>query len=189
MEVSLAMEKAIRVGISLVVGLAIGFASNAEAREQKFDLNKVNARISFDLPEGWKGETDLFEVPLTLFGPMRDGRRPVINVLPLNLGKDVEFNQKAIKESEKDYRRERRSFVGTHGGKITDFISYKKRPLASGEEAHVIGYGFKAYGTEFTELQYYVKCPKQVFILTSLTRNFKERKASESIATSFKCVR
>jgi hypothetical protein len=172
----------LRSRIWIVAAIAALGSHAAEAKVQSFALE--GATVKFDLPDGWEGGKDAFNLPLTLVGPRKEDKRPVVSIIPT--GQKVEMSSDELKRTEYEYRMGRRSFIEGLGGEILGFKDYEKTKV-NGNEVHVVGYRYSAAGDEFAETSYYIHCREQLFMVKTVSRSPADEKTAQKVVKSFEC--
>jgi len=158
----------------------------ALASIQTFTLEK--GTFNMDVPEDWQQANDLFGIPLTLLGPMKDGSRPILSVTPT--GQTVNFDTAALKKTEKEYQNGRKEWVKSKGGNVISFEPYKTEKWSGITVAHVVGYRYKISEGEFNEHSFYVVCKDGLYHLKTVIRSDSEKEMNSLLnktVKSFKC--
>lgn len=144
-------------------------------------------KFSLEFSSEWVDTEGLFDIPLTLSGPMANKIRPIITVTPTEMTK-VKFNQKD-KEAEADYQTERTRWLNKHNGKAQSFRPYQKLKWDGIEEAHSLGYFYSINGNDYAERTYYILCRDRLYHIKSLIQDihFEYQDEIEKIVRSFRC--
>lgn len=147
------------------------------------------SKFSLDVPKEWKESKDLFGMPLTLSGPMKEESRPVITVTPTEI-KKVSFDLKNVDVVNADYKSQRLKWLQKHKGEFLTLTPYKKQ-VQKKIESHSVGYSYRINETTFIEKSYYVVCNEQLFHLKYLMRETQKEllNETEKIVESFRCTR
>lgn len=159
--------------------------SSALSFAEAFDLK--NGTVFLNFPNDWQAHKDLFGLPLSILGPMKNESRPMISVTTTPL-KNVEF-AKDFSKAQAGYKEGRIKFMKKHKGRALKFYDYAMNKNES-LEIHQFGYEYEVAGKSFKEKTFYVKCNKQLFHLKTLNQlgKSKEDKQLEKIVESFKCL-
>ena len=153
-----------------------------------YKINKVNFRI--DRPIDWQVAPDFLGSDLTLLGPFKNGRRPIITFSSIPLS-DYHFDSDHLKKTEANYHSGRIIWLKKNNGSPIDFYSYKKLNWNSLKNIHGIGYKYKIGTNIFEEMSYFFKCKNKVFNISTLIsdKQQKENKFKiEKILNSLSCL-
>lgn len=161
------------------------FKAHAWAKDFHIDSMK----FSIDVPKEWRATEGLFEIPLTLTGPMKNEARPVITVTPTEL-KKVYFNVKDETKVNADYKEKRLKWLQKHKGEFITLDAYQNLKWEGVEAAHSLGYSYKINEIVFLEKSFYVICKERLYHLKYLLRENQRDSLPETdrIIKSFRCL-
>lgn len=153
---------------------------------KNFEIEGV--KFSLEVKSEWFDTIGLFDIPLTLSGPMINDIRPIITVTPTEMTK-VKFVEQKDNQTNKDYQAERKKWLASHKGNVISFYPYEKTKWDGVEEAHILGYSYSINENVFDEKTYYVLCRGRLYHLKSLVQeiHFESLKEIDGIVRSFKC--
>lgn len=153
---------------------------------KSFEIEGV--KFSLEVKSDWVETLGLFDIPLTLSGPMINNVRPIITVTPTEMTK-VKFIEQKGNQTNEDYQTERKRWLATHKGNVINFYPYEKTKWDGVEEAHILGYSYSINENVYDEKTYYVLCRGRLYHLKSLVQeiHFESLKEIDGIIRSFKC--
>ena len=171
---------------AVAYSLVFGSSGSADAL-RKFTLDRGTVR--FAIPTGWQDAQGLFNAPLTLLGPERDGARPVVTVLPSGTTSG-KADDVAAREDEAVYRKGRRDFLRKMGGELVDFIPFEAENWGDGVHAQSVGFRYRLGNAELVSRSYYVTCRNRFYMIKSLIRSEADgefQPVARRIVRSFRC--
>ena len=128
-------------------------------------------------------------LPLVVVGKMYNGARTTLSITPTDL-KNLVFNPKELKTSQKIYQEGRRKWLKRYGGKLLKFIPYQLKLLSNKLKVHSIGYSYSLNQTKYEEMSYFINCKEQLYHLKSLLRpstHQTDRQHINGIINNFQC--
>lgn len=170
--------------MKFVVSIFLIFSSSVWSKN--FEIEGV--KFSLDVKGEWVDTIGLFDIPLTLSGPMTNNVRPIITVTPTEMTK-VKFTEQKDNQANEDYQTERKKWLSTHKGNVINFYPYQKSKWEGVEEAHILGYSYSINENIYDEKTYYVLCRGRLYHLKSLVQeiHFESLKEIDGMIRSFKC--
>jgi hypothetical protein len=162
---------------------AVGLASPTRK-----DFTVFKKKVSFELPTDWQVVEKEVGVPLKMLGPLFEERRPVVQLVPIDLT-DGQLSLGDKSKAEDSYKVSRLTWLQTFNGKSISFLP-SKTYSANGKEVFQFGHLYSLNGANFEEKSYYIRCNGQTFHLKTLVQvEHIEHWASvvQPIADSFKC--
>jgi hypothetical protein len=153
-----------------------------------YEVNKI--KFSIDKPGNWQMAPDFLGSDLTLLGPFKNDRRPIITFSSIPLG-DYHFDSDDLKKNEANYHSGRISWLKKNKGTPIDFYSYKKLNWSSIKNIHGIGYKYKIGKNTFEEMSYFFKCRSKIFNISTLISENQQKENKfkiESILNSLTCL-
>ena len=159
---------------------------SASVWSKDFEIEGV--KFSLSIESGWVDTLGLFDIPLTLSGPLDNEVRPVVSVTPTEMTK-VEFTQHSDVQTNEDYQIERKKWLTNHKGSVLHFYPYQKTKWEGIDEAHILGYGYSINENVYDEKTYYILCKGRLYHLKSLVQeiHFESLKNIDGMIRSFKC--
>lgn len=153
---------------------------------KSFEIEGV--KFSLEVKNDWVDTVGLFDIPLTLSGPMANEIRPIITVTPTEM-KKVKFIEQKNNQANEDYQIERKKWLATHKGNAISFHPYQKVKWEGVEEAHILGYSYAINENVYDEKTYYVLCEGRLYHLKSLVQeiHFESLTEIDGMIRSFKC--
>lgn len=145
-------------------------------------------RFAIDVPEGWREVKDLYGIPVTLLGPVKNQTRPVVQVIPTPLHA-VEIKADNAKGFGEKYAEGRRKWLMAQNGKLIELLPGRFETLKDGSKMLSTGVSYQMNQKAFIERTFYVSCPKNIFHL-KIVQNFElvnQLQESETIVRSFRC--
>ncbi|CBW27716.1 putative exported protein [Halobacteriovorax marinus SJ] len=161
----------------------------ASATEKDFTLGKN--KINLHYPKGWQHAFNFLNTPLTLFGPVLNGRRAVVSINNTNI-KDFSFNKKDLQDNEDNYKNGRLKWLKKNKGKVVRFTGYRISKWKNIPEIHSIGYSYTIKNDLFLEKSYFFNCNNELFNISTLMtweQNKSHGKEVKKILSSFKCLK
>ncbi|WP_127716576.1 hypothetical protein [Halobacteriovorax sp. HLS] len=162
--------------------------NNAYSLEKKFNLK--NDKISLHYPSNWQFAYNFLSTPLTLFGPVKDGRRPVISINNSSV-KNFSFDKKNLSENQDSYKSGRLKWLKKNNGKFVRFSGYRISKWKNINEVHSIGYSYTIEKDLFLEKSYFFNCNGNLFNINTLMtweQNKRHGKEIKKILTSLECL-
>lgn len=154
-------------------------------------FNLKDKRVSIDAPKGWQTAEYMFGSPISLLGPFKNGRRPVVTFNPTTI-ENYSFDSKELKNSEKSYQTGRIAWLEKNHGKLIRFLDYKASKWLNIPEVHFIGYQYEMLGENFRELSYFFNCQNEVVnyhVLATDEQYASYSKEIEQILNSTNCLK
>src|SRR3989344_4423555 len=105
--------------------------------QQTFKLERGTIHIM--VPEYWQTANTLFGIPLTLLGPEKAGRRPVITIVPTGKAEIVK-DRKNKQKLETEYRLGREAWLKKNHGKSIEYYPYVQENKKNGDEITQMGF-------------------------------------------------
>ncbi|PIK13872.1 hypothetical protein [Halobacteriovorax sp. JY17] len=174
--------------ILLFLSTFLTFQSTYSA-EKKFPIGEN--KISLHYPDGWQHAFNFLSTPLTLFGPVLNGRRAVISINNTNVT-NFSFNKKNLQDNEDNYREGRLKWLKKNKGKVVRFTGYRISKWESISEVHSIGYSYTIKNDLFLEKAYFFNCNNELFNISTLMtweQNKSHGKEVKKILSSFRCLK
>lgn len=162
------------------------FIFSTSVWSKNFEIEGV--KFSLEVKSEWVDTIGLFDIPLTLSGPMINDVRPIISVTPTEMTK-VKFAEQKDNQTNEDYQSERKRWLSTHKGSVINFYPYQKTKWDGVEEVHILGYSYSINENVYDEKTYYVLCKGRLYHLKTLVQeiHFESLKEIEGIIRSFQC--
>ena len=145
-------------------------------------------RFAIDVPEGWREVKDLYGIPVTILGPVKNQTRPVVQVIPTPLNA-VEIKVENAKSFGEKYAEGRYKWLQAQRGKLIELLPGRFETLKDGSKMLYAGVSYQMNQKAFIERTFYVSCPKKIFHL-KIVQNFElvnQLQESEAIVRSFQC--
>jgi hypothetical protein len=140
-------------------------------------------------PDDWVSEIDLFDLPITILGPMQEDYRPVISVIPTGIpSKDVK--EELYKDAFLEQKAEKEKWLQEHKGKLLKFEPYTIVSLRPDLKGHFIGAEYLISGIHYIERSYFLHCGDQFVNVKYSTREELREVVPQliKIAGSLKCM-
>jgi hypothetical protein len=185
---------AVLLGALGLWGLGFEGKRSGEAQAIAFDGEKYTfPRGSFMLkaPKEWQTVLAYRGVPLGVYGPMKDGVRPLLMVTPT--GYDFqEWKSDEFAATEREYQELRREWAEDLGYEIKDFKKHETRTWPGITKAEHFGLTFydPTENETYTENSYYVFCGRSLYHLKSMlpAKVAREGKALDQTVETFQCT-
>jgi len=158
------------------------------AMEKKFPVG--SNKISLYYPEKWQHAFNFLSTPLTLFGPVLDGRRAVISINNTDIP-NFSFDKKELQDNEGSYKKGRLKWLKKNKGKVVRFTGYRVSKWKNIPEVHSIGYSYTIKNDLFLEKSYFFNCNNELFNISTLMtwkQNKEHGKTVKKILNSLKCL-
>lgn len=152
-----------------------------------FQIEKQVFKIK--VPKNWQVAKHMFGSTLTLLGPYKKHRRPVMTLEGLPIKSHI-FNKKKLENSQVAYQQERKQWLEKNKGEHLSFTKYAVLNWKSLGEVHTIGHSYKSLGNVFFEQSYFFNCNDNLYnISTLMTRNQKSmnNQTMQKIFNSIEC--
>lgn len=159
------------------------------ALEKNFPVG--SNKISLYYPKDWQHAFNFLNTPLTLFGPVLNGRRAVISINNTDIP-NFSFNKKELKDNEGSYKEGRLKWLKKNKGKVVRFTGYRISKWKNIPEVHSIGYSYTIKNDLFLEKSYFFNCNNELFNISTLMtweQNKEHGKILKKILTSLKCLK
>jgi hypothetical protein len=173
--------------IKLILTLGL-FVLNVQANTKVYKVGSKNFKI--DIPNSWQVAQNFLGSDLSILGEVKDNRRPVIAFSSIPLG-DYKFKKEELEASQNDYYEGRRKWIKKNNGKVNSFYSYLEVSWDNIQGVHSIGYNYNLGKLNFIEYNYFFKCNKKTFTLSTLVTD-KQLKTSKKeihkVLNSIKCL-
>jgi hypothetical protein len=162
--------------------------TSVSAEEKSFNIGK--SKVSLHIPKGWQHAFNFMKTPLTLFGPIENGRRPVISIDHTNpLGLSLDKNK--FQSNQNTYKSERLKWLKKNKGKVVRFTSYRISNWKNLQNVHSIGYSYTVKDVLFLEKAYYFICNEELFNVSTLItwdQNKSLGKEFKKVLSSLNCI-
>lgn len=162
---------------------------SATASEKTFKVGKN--KINLYYPKDWQHAFNFLSTPLTLFGPVLNGRRAVISINNTNV-QNFSFNKKDLQDNQDSYKAGRLKWLKKNKGKVVRFTGYRIKKWKNLSEVHSIGYSYTIKNDLFLEKTYFFNCNNELFNISTLMtweQNKSYGKEVKKVLSSFKCLK
>lgn len=172
---------------SLVISGLLILSTNSYSLTKTFSVEKQNISILY--PKNWQFAYNFLSTPLTLFGPIKNEKRPVISVTNSAL-KNFSFNKKKLSSNQQSYKDGRLKWLKKNQGKFVRFSGYRISKWNNISEVHSIGYSYTIANDLFLEKSYFFNCNKTLYNITTLMtweQNKEHGKQIKKMISSIDC--
>ncbi len=136
--------------------------------------------IKLHTPKQWQVAKNFLGGEVTLLGPVKNKRRPIIMLKYIPL-KNYFIDENRLEETQEKYQAGRIKWLKKNKAKLNGFVQYKKNNWKKKRDVHTIGYSYTANNLVYIEMNYFFKCEEQVFNLSTLM-------TQEQLKTNLKTV-
>lgn len=151
-------------------------------------LTWKDSTFSINVQDGWKEAKDLYGIPVTLLGPIRNQTRPIVQIIPTSID-DIAIKPENAKGFGEKYAVGRKDWLSKQNGKLIELLPGRYEVLKSGSKMLYAGVSYQINQKAFIERTFYISCPKKIFHL-KIVQNFElvsALKDSEDVVRSFAC--
>jgi hypothetical protein len=174
---------------SLIISATFTISTNSIAKEKPFNVG--DNKISLHYPNKWQHAYNFLATPLTLFGPVEKGKRPVISINNSNV-KNFSFDKKDLTRNQESYKKGRLKWLKKNKGKFVRFSGYRIQKWNNIKEVHSIGYSYTIAKELYLEKTYFFNCKETLFSISTLMtwdQNKNFGKDIKKILSSIKCLK
>ena len=150
---------------SIVFAIVLVYSNNSYSSEKNFKVEDQN--ISMLYPDNWQFAYNFLSTPLTLFGPVKSNKRPVISITNSAI-RNFSFNKKSLSKNQKSYKDGRLKWLKKNKGKFVRFSGYRITKWDKINEVHSIGYSYTIANELYLEKSYFLNCNKTLYNITTL---------------------
>lgn len=147
-------------------------------------------RVSIDSSKDWQIAEYLFNSPISILGPVKSGRRPVITFNPTTVEGFVFKKEELVKEAAQ-YQEGRQQWLKKNNGKLIKFLPYTNQNWPHVGEVHFVGYEYELMNQHFIEVDYFFNCQNELsnfHVLMTKEQNATHEASVNKIIKSIKCL-
>ena len=126
-------------------------------------------KVHLDPPAAWKIERDLYGMPITVLGPMKNGERAILNIQHSPVY-GLEFDHALLKKTKAQYYHGRHEWVDHRGDtKYVSDLPYRHLQWKNGNDGFELGFRYQARGLTFEEKSVQINCGKRLYFIKTLS--------------------
>jgi hypothetical protein len=164
-------------------------SNNSYSSFKKFKIE--DKTISIYYPKSWQFAYNFLSTPLTLFGPVKNNKRPVISVTNSTL-KNFSFEKTKLSKNQQSYKDGRLRWLKKNKGKFVRFSGYRISKWNKIKEVHSIGYSYTIANELYLEKSYFFNCNEELYNITTLMtweQNKEHGKQIKKMISSINCLK